>query len=114
MESDFPDPVEQGKCGQGSPGAGGRGPVAVQEFGAVGAAGGGGAIGVQGDLPAPLMDRHMMVEKTVQGAAVHAGRAAVGQVGYMVHFTGTGGLVAAARMLPLSTLETEQASWKTC
>jgi len=36
------------------------------------------------------------VEETVQGAAVDAGRAAVGQVGHMVHFTGCGGLVAAA------------------
>jgi len=44
------------------------------------------------------VDRHVMVEETVQGAAVDAGRAAVGQVGHMVHFTGCGGLVAAARL----------------
>src|SRR5580693_9982576 len=77
------------------PGTGGRA-VAVEDFGAVGAAGGGGAVGIEGDGPAPLMDRYMMVEETVQGAAVDAGLPAVGQVGHMVHFTGCGGLVAAA------------------
>jgi sugar phosphate isomerase/epimerase len=88
--------------------------VASQDFGAVGAAGGGGAVGVEGDGPAPLVDGHVVVEEAVQGAAVNAGLAAVGQVGHMVHLTGGGGLVAAARMLPLSTQEAEQASWKTC
>jgi len=73
---------------RGSPGAGGGGSVAVQGFGAVGAAGGGGAVGVQGDGPAPLVDRDMVVEKAVQGAAVDAGGAAVGQVGDVVHFAG--------------------------
>src|SRR5580693_10198068 len=46
------------------PGTGGRA-VAVEDFGAVGAAGGGGAVGVQGDGPAPLVDRHVMVEETL-------------------------------------------------
>jgi len=44
-------------------------PVTVQDFGAVGAADGGGAVGVQGDGPAPLVDRHVMVIKAVQGAS---------------------------------------------
>jgi hypothetical protein len=70
--------------------------VAVQDFGAVGAAGGGGAIGVQGDGPAPLVNGNMMVKEAVQGAAVDAGLAAVGQVGHVVHLAGGGGLVAAA------------------
>jgi hypothetical protein len=55
-----------------------------------------------------------VVEKAVQGAAVDAGGAAVGQVGHVVDLTGGGGLVAAAGVLPLSTQETEQASWMTC
>jgi hypothetical protein len=38
----------------------------------------------------------VVVEKAEQRAAVHAGRAAVGQVGQMMHLTGRGGLVAAA------------------
>jgi hypothetical protein len=43
-----------------------------------------------------MPDGHVVVEEAVQGAAVHAGRAAVGQVGDMVHIAGRGGLVAAA------------------
>ena len=37
----------------------------MEDFGAVGAAGGGGAVGVQGDGPAPLVDGHVMVEETL-------------------------------------------------
>ena len=37
----------------------------MEDFGAVGAAGGGGAVGVQGDGPALLVDRHVMVEETL-------------------------------------------------
>jgi len=62
--------------------------VAVQGFGAVGAAGGGGAVGVEGDGPAPLMNGHVMMEEAVQRTSVHAGLAAVGQVGHMVHLAG--------------------------
>jgi hypothetical protein len=97
----------------GLPGAGGR-IVAAENLGAVGTAGGGGAVGVQGNFPAPLVDRHVVVEEAVQGAPVDAGGAAVGQVGQMVHFARRGGLVAAPRMLLLSTQEAEQASWMTC
>jgi hypothetical protein len=39
--------------------------VAVEDFGAVGAAGGGGAVGVKGDGPAPLVDDHVMVEEAL-------------------------------------------------
>jgi hypothetical protein len=46
----------------GSPGAG-RGAMAVEDFGAVGAAGGGGAVGVQGDGPSLLVDGHVVVIK---------------------------------------------------
>ena len=88
--------------------------VASQDFVAVGAAGGGGAVGVQGDGPAPLVNGHVMVKEAVERTSVHAGLPAVGQVGHMVHLTGGGGLVAAAGMLPLSTQEAEQASWMTC
>ena len=73
--------------GPGLPGAG-RGAVAVEDFGAVGAAGGGGAVGVEGDGPAPLVDGHVVVKEAVQGTAVDAGLAAVGQVGHVVHFAG--------------------------
>jgi N-acetylmuramic acid 6-phosphate etherase len=66
----------------------GWGAVAVQDFGAVGAAGGGGAVGVEGDGPAPLVDGNVVVVvEAVQGAAVDAGRAAVGQVSHMVDLT---------------------------
>src|SRR5215469_7383555 len=72
------------------------GAVAVQDFGAVGAAGGGGTVWVQCYCPAPLVDGYVVVKEAVQGTAVHAGRAAVGQVGDMMYLTGRGGLVAAA------------------
>ena len=38
----------------------------------------------------------MVVEETIKRAPVHAGGAAVGQVGHMMHLTRRGGLVAAA------------------
>ena len=37
------------------------GAVTVEDFGAVGAVGGGDAVGVQGDGPAPLVDRDMVM-----------------------------------------------------
>src|SRR5579864_2640414 len=77
------------------PGPGG-GSVAAEDFGAVGAAGGGSAVRVQGDGPAPLVNRNVVVEKTEQRAIPHRGGAAVGLVGQVVHLTRGGGLVAAA------------------
>jgi hypothetical protein len=41
----------------------------VEDFRAVGAASGGGAVRVEGDGPAPLVDGDVIVEETVQGAA---------------------------------------------
>src|ERR1051326_6230103 len=79
-----------------SSGAVGWRAVAVECFGAIGAAGGGGAVGVQGDGPALLVNNNVVVVEAVQGAAVDAGLAAVGQVGDMVHLARRGGLVAAA------------------
>src|SRR5260370_75554 len=70
----------------GSPGPGGRGvgPVAVQDFGTVGAAGGGGAVRMEGDGPALLMDGHVVMVEAVQRAAIYAGLPAVGQEGHEV------------------------------
>jgi sugar phosphate isomerase/epimerase len=62
--------------------------VTSQDFGAVGAAGAGGAVGVEGDGPAPLVNGDVMMEEAVERTSVHAGLAAVGQVGHMVHFAG--------------------------
>jgi Beta-lactamase len=70
--------------------------VAVEDFGAVGAAGGGGAVGIERDGPALLVDGHVVMVKAIKCAAVHAGLPAVGQVDDMVHLTGRGGLVTAA------------------
>jgi hypothetical protein len=56
----------------------------------------------------------MVMVKTQQDAVLQAGLTAAALVPQVVHLAGRGGLVAAARMLPLSALETEQASWMTC
>src|ERR1700722_1765885 len=77
------------------PGAGGR-PVAVQDFGAVGVPGGGGAVGIQDQGPAPPVDHDLVVEKTQQDALPGAGVAAVGFVLDVVHLARGGGLGAAA------------------
>src|ERR1035441_105138 len=76
-------------------GAGGRA-VAVQDLGFIGAVSSGGAVGVQDDGPAPLMDDDMVVEPAVQSAVVDAGLAAVGLVGDVVDLAAGRGLVAAA------------------
>jgi hypothetical protein len=59
--------------------------------------GGGGAVGVQDDGPAPLVDDDLVVEEAGQGAVVDAGRAAVGPVPEVADLTGAGWLVAAAQ-----------------
>jgi hypothetical protein len=92
----------------------GWGAVASEDFGAVGAAGCGGAVGVEGDGPAPLVDADLVMVEAVQPARLDAGLAAVGLMDQVVHFARCGGLVAAAGVLPLSAQETEQASWKMC
>src|ERR1700681_525133 len=54
------------------------GPVAVQGAFAVGAGGGGGAVGVEGDLPAPLVDGDEVVEGAEQDQVSQGGGAAFG------------------------------------
>ena len=63
-----------------------RGAVASEDFSAIGAAGGGGAVGVEGDGPALLVDHDLMVVRAVQSAGLDAGGAAVGLVDQVVHF----------------------------
>src|SRR5579859_6737616 len=77
------------------PGSGGRA-VAVQDLGAVGVPGGGGAVGVQDELPSPAVDDHLMMVKTEQNAVFDAGGAAVGLVPDVVDLAAGGGLGAAA------------------
>ena len=57
---------------------------------------GGGAVGVQHDGPAPLVDDDLVVEKAEQPAIGDAGLAAVGLMCQAVHFAACCGLVAAA------------------
>src|SRR5690349_11046850 len=54
--------------------------MAVQDLGLVLVPGGGGAVGVQDQGPAPAMDDHLMMEPAQQHAVLGAGRAAVGLV----------------------------------
>jgi prepilin signal peptidase PulO-like enzyme (type II secretory pathway) len=53
--------------------------VAAEDF-AVGAAGFGGAVGVEGEGPAQAVDAHLVVIRAQQDARAHAGAAAVGAV----------------------------------
>src|SRR5580658_9180551 len=83
------------RCGPGVlPGSGGRA-VAVQDLGAVGVPGGGGAVGVQDELPAPAVDGDLVVEEAEEDAVCDAGGAAVGLVADVVDLAGGGGLGAA-------------------
>ena len=84
--------------------------VAMEDFGAVGAAGAGGAVGVERDRPALLVDGHVVMVKAKKCAAVHAGLPAVRQVGDMVHLTGRGGLVTAARPAAVLIAEDDRAA----
>src|SRR3984957_1471063 len=77
------------------PGAG-WGAVAVQDFGAVGVPGGGGAVGIQDQGPAPPVDHDLVVVAAEQDAVLEAGVAAVGFVRDVVHLARGSGLVAAA------------------
>src|SRR5580658_6264705 len=87
-------PAEMGGPGA-LPGSGGRA-VAVQDLGAVGVPGGGGAVGVQDEGPAPAVDGDLVVEEAEQDAVCDAGGAAVGLVPDVVDLAGGGGLGAAA------------------
>jgi hypothetical protein len=73
-----------------------------------------GAVGVDGQGPAEFVQDDMMVPPAIIFEVGEAGAAAVGAVGDVVGLAAGRGLVTAARMLLLSTQETEQASWKTC
>ena len=64
--------------------------------------------------PAHPVDHDVMVVPAQQDAVLQAGLTSAALVPQVVDLTRRGGLVAAARMLPLSALETEQASWMTC
>src|SRR5215475_11794568 len=69
------------------PGAGG-GPVAVQHLGLVLVPGGGGAVGVDDQGPAPAVDDDLVVEGAEQHAVLYGGGAAVGLVLGVVHLAG--------------------------
>jgi hypothetical protein len=74
--------------------------VAVEHLGLVLVPGGGGAVGVQDQGPAPAVDDHLMVEPAQKDTVRDGRRAAVGLVLGVVHLARFGGLVAPARMLP--------------
>jgi len=91
------------------------GAVAVAADGfAVGAPCLAGAVRVGGEGPAEFVQHHVMVPPAVVLEVGQAGGAAVFAVDDVVRFAAGGGLVAAARMLPQSAQDREQASWKTC
>src|SRR5712691_12289484 len=78
-----------------SPGPGGRA-VAVQDFASVLVPRRGGAVRVQHHGPALLVNHDLVVEAAEQRAVFHAGLAAVGLVGQVVHLARRRGLIAAA------------------
>src|SRR5215472_13775619 len=69
--------------------------VAVQGALTVGAYCRGGAVGIEGELPAPSVDGDEVVEGAEQAAVGDGGVAAVGPSAQVVDVTGDGGLVAA-------------------
>src|SRR5579859_7420927 len=77
------------------PGSGGWA-VAMEDLGAVGVPGGGRAVRVQDELPAPAVDDHLMMVETEQDAVFDAGGAAVGLVPDVVDLAAGGGLGAPA------------------
>jgi hypothetical protein len=81
------------------PGSGGRA-VAVEDLGAVGVPGGGAAVRIERERPAPAVDGDLVVEEAEEEAVFETGGAAVGLVADVVDLAGGGGLGAAARMLP--------------
>jgi hypothetical protein len=86
----------RGSSGPGVlPGSGGWA-VAVQDLGVVGVPGGGGAVRVEGECPAPAVDGDLVVEEAQQDAVADAGGSAVGLVPDVVDLAGGGGLGAAA------------------
>src|ERR1700757_1147617 len=80
---------------RGLPGSGGW-TVAVEDLGAVRIPRGGGAVGVQDQLPAPAVDDDLVMKKAEQNAGLDAGGAAVLLVADVVDLASGGGLGAAA------------------
>ena len=76
-------------------GGAGRSSVAVEGALFVGAGGGGGAVGVQGEVPAPAVDGGEVVEGAEQDQVVQAGGAAVAAGSEVVGLAGGGALAAA-------------------
>ena len=68
--------------------------MGVQDFGLVLVPGGGGAVGVQDQGPAPAVDHDLVVEPAKKHAVFDASRAAVGLVLGVVDLARLGGLVA--------------------
>src|SRR5258708_1614788 len=66
----------------------GRRGVAIEGALTVGAGGGGGAVGVEDELPAPPVDRHEMVEGADQAAVFDAGGAPFGAGDQVVDVAG--------------------------
>jgi hypothetical protein len=91
------DGLATGCVGSVLAGSGGRS-AAAEDFGAVGAAGSGGAVRGQGDGPAPLVNHNTMVKGAKKRTIPHRSGAAVGQVGQLVDLAGRRGLVAAAHL----------------
>src|SRR5580700_453453 len=77
---------------------------------AVGAGDLAGAVGVDGQGPAQLVQHHVVVPPAVILEVGEAGAAAVGAVGDVVGFAGRGGLVAAAGVLACLIPEGDQAA----
>src|SRR5712691_13355292 len=69
--------------------------VAVVDLGAAGVGHGGGAVGVEGDCPVPLVDDDQVVEGAEQDQLGQFGAAAFAAGGGVVHVAGVGWLVAA-------------------
>src|SRR5260370_14221894 len=95
LDSDTDLTAPQFYLGWGLARSGGGRPVAAQDL-ALGAAGFGGAVGVQGQGPAQPVDAHLVVVVTQQDQVGQPGLAAAGAVDDVVHLAAGRGLVAAA------------------
>jgi hypothetical protein len=81
---------------------------------AVGAGDLAGAVGVGGEGPAKFVQDDVVMPPAVIFEVSEAGVTAVFAVDHVVGFAAGRGLITAARMLPQSTQDREQASWKIC
>jgi hypothetical protein len=69
---------------------------------------------MDGELPAEVVQDDVVMPVAVVLEVGQASGAAVFAVDHVVGFALGRGLITAARMLPQSTQDREQASWKTC